>query len=58
MSEIEKKRALVQARSELAKAMSTLHHIKAHFDKSGWKQIAEVIVSITELRQKLEHIDT
>lgn len=57
MSKQERKRRLIQARSSLAKSAFELSQMKEHSTPSEWKQVAEIIVEIGKIRDKLLRVE-
>lgn len=57
MSERERQQVIAKARSEIAKTMWQLRKLKEHSSPSGWKQAAELIVELGEIRSRIEGLE-
>ena len=48
---------IAQGKRDIARAMLRLHELKFQVSSSGRKQLAEIVVSLAELRERLDKVE-
>jgi hypothetical protein len=56
VSEQDRKRLLVRARSELARIMFELKQVKDHSTPSDYRQVAQIILELGAIRERIEKL--